>query len=45
MSDLVENPDGGPRGRVVKVANFSAFDHSIISQMWVHASHGAQIHM
>ena len=26
---------GGPRGRVVKVADFSALDHSIISPMWV----------
>ena len=36
---------GGPRGRVVKVADFSALDHSIISAMWVRASHGARIHM
>ena len=36
---------GGPRGRVVKVADFSALDHSIISSMWVRASHGARIHM
>ena len=36
---------GGPRGRVVKVADFSALDHSIISPMWVRASHGARIHM
>ena len=36
---------GGPRGRVVKVADFSALDHSIISRMWVRASHGARIHM
>ena len=35
----------GPRGRVVKVADFSALDHSIISPMWVRASHGARIHM
>ena len=34
-----------PRGRVVKVADFSALDHSIISPMWVRASHGARIHM
>ena len=40
------NPaEGGPRGRVVKVADFSALDHSIISPMWVRASHGARIHM
>ena len=32
-------------GRVVKVADFSALDHSIISPMWVRASHGARIHM
>ena len=36
---------GGPRGRVVKVADFSALDHSIISPMLVRASHGARIHM
>ena len=36
---------GGPRGRVVKVADFSALDHSIISPMWVRDSHGARIHM
>ena len=41
-ADLLE---GGPRGRVVKVANFSALDHSIISPMRVRASHGARIHM
>ena len=35
------NVAGGPRGRVVKVADFSALDHSIISPMWVRASHGA----
>ena len=38
-------PKGGPRGRVVKVADFSALDHSIISPMWVRASHWARIHM
>ena len=37
--------EDGPRGRVVKVADFSALDHSIISPMWVRASHGARIHM
>ena len=36
---------GGPCGRVVKVPDFSALDHSIISPMWVRASHGARIHM
>ena len=36
---------GGPRGRVVKVADFSALDHSIISPMRVRALHGARIHM
>ncbi|MEW8548223.1 MAG: hypothetical protein AB2693_32365 [Candidatus Thiodiazotropha sp.] len=25
---------GGPRGRVVKVSDFSAFNHSIISPLW-----------
>ena len=34
---------GGPRGRVVKVADFSALDHSIISPLWVRASHGARV--
>ena len=31
----------GPRGRMVKVADFSALDHSIISPLWVRTSHGA----
>ena len=35
--------DGGPRGRVVKVADFSALNHSIISPLWVGASLGAQV--
>ena len=34
---------GGPRGRVVKVADFSALNHSIISPLWVRASHGARV--
>ena len=34
---------GGPRGRVVKVADFSALDHLIISPMWVRASLGARV--
>ena len=34
---------GGPRGRVVKVADFSALDHSIISPMWVRAPLGARV--
>ena len=34
---------GGPRGRVVKVADFSALDHSIISPLWVRASLGARV--
>ena len=34
---------GGPQGRVVKVADFSAPDHSIISPMWVRASLGARV--
>ena len=34
---------GDPRGRVVKVADFSALDHSIISPMWVRASLGARV--
>ena len=42
---LTKSVNGGPRGRVVKVADFSALDHSIISPMWVRASHGARIHM
>ena len=33
----------GPRGRVVKVADFSALNHSIISPLWVRASHGARV--
>ena len=32
---------GGPCGRVVKVADFSALNHSIISPLWVRASLGA----
>ena len=43
--DFKFNCFGGPRGRVVKVADFSALDHSIISPMWGRASHGARIHM
>ena len=34
---------GGPRGRVVKVADFSALNHSIISPLWVCASLGARV--
>ena len=34
---------GGPCGRVVKVADFSALDHSIISPLWVRASLGARV--
>ena len=30
---------------MVKVADFSALDHSIISPMWVRASHEARIHI
>ena len=37
------NIPGGPCGRVVKVADFSALDHSIISPMWVRASLGARV--
>ena len=33
---------GGSRGRVVKVADFSALNHSIISPLWVRASLGAR---
>ena len=33
---------GGPRGRVDKVADFSALNHSIISPLWVRASLGAR---
>ena len=32
-----------PRGRVVKVADFSALNHSIISPLWVRASLGARV--
>ena len=34
---------GGPRGRVVKVADFRALNHSIISPLWVRASLGARV--
>ena len=34
---------GGPRGRVVKVADFSALNHSNISPLWVRASLGARV--
>ena len=34
---------GGPRDRVVKVADFSALNHSIISPLWVRASLGARV--
>ena len=34
---------GGPRGGVVKVADFSALNHSIISPLWVRASLGARV--
>ena len=39
-NQAVNSQKGGPRGRVVKVADFSALDHSIISPMWIRASHG-----
>ena len=32
-----------PRGRVVKLADFSALNHSIISPLWVRASLGARV--
>ena len=38
-----KNISGGPRGRVVKVADFSALNHSIISPLWVRASLGARV--
>ena len=41
-SSLLKGTIGGPRGRVVKVADFSALDHSIISSVLVRASHGAE---
>ena len=41
-SSLLKGTIGGPRGRVVKVADFSALDHSIISPLLVRASHGAE---
>ena len=34
---------GGPRGRVVKVTDFSALNHSIISPLWVRPSLGARV--
>ena len=34
---------GGPRGRVVKVADFSALNHSIISPLWERTSLGARV--
>ena len=43
FQDMVIILIGGPRGRVVKVADFSALDHSIISPMWVRASLGARV--
>ena len=43
ISILALSPSGGPRGRVVKVADFSALDHSIISPMWVRTSLGARV--
>ena len=45
QSTIIKKRYGGPRGRVVKVADFSALDHSTTSPMWVRASHGARIHM
>ena len=41
-SSLLKGTIGGPRGRVVKVADFSALDHSIISPLLVRASYGAE---
>ena len=41
-SSLLKGTIGGPRGRVVKVADFSALDHSIISPLLVCASHGTE---
>ena len=38
-----KNSAGGPRGRVVKVADFSALNHSIISPLWVRASLGTRV--
>ena len=43
MMSVLKTNMGGPRGRVVKVADFSALDHSIISPMWVRASLGARV--
>ena len=42
---IIESDGSDFDSRVVKVADFSALDHSIISPMWVRASHGARIHM
>ena len=45
--DTTYSAEGGPRGRVVKVADFIiALDHSIISPLWlvwVRAPHGSQV--
>ena len=38
-SSLLKGTIGGPRGRVVKVADFSALDHSIISPLLVGRIH------
>ena len=40
---LLKMPESGPRGRVVKVTDFSALNHSIISPLWVRASLGARV--
>ena len=42
-SAKMKGNSGGPRGRVVKVADFSALNHSIISPLWVRASLGARV--
>ena len=43
VQNKFQNNEGGPRGRVVKVADFSALNHSIISPLWVRASLGARV--
>ena len=43
LNHTIKCDQGGPHGRVVKVADFSALNHSIISPLWVRASLGARV--
>ena len=43
MHDCMSANRKYPHGRVVKVADFSALNHSIISPLWVRASLGARV--